>query len=76
MSYKRRKDADRQLKSCILATGKTRTKNLLTIYNVTNEELDAIYQTIAELMYNAVRLGGIPCSGLPWRWGFGWPGCM
>jgi hypothetical protein len=34
-----------------------------------------IYQGIADLMYRAVRLGGIPCSGLPWRWGYGWPAC-
>jgi hypothetical protein len=27
------------------------------------------------LMYQAVRLGGGPCTGLPWRWGHGWPEC-
>jgi len=30
---------------------------------------------IAEIMYRAVRLGGAPCTTLPWRWGFGWPKC-
>ena len=34
-----------------------------------------LYAAIAELMYRAVRIGGIPCSGLPWRWGYGWPEC-
>lgn len=30
---------------------------------------------LAEAMYLAVRAGGGPCSGLPWRWGFGFPPC-
>ena len=29
----------------------------------------------ADMMYRAVRIGGGPCTGLPWRWGNGWPGC-
>ena len=48
-----------------------------------NETLDALerrlelrhHEAVASLMYRAVRLGGIPCSGLPWRWGYGWPEC-
>jgi len=75
MSFNRRKEADLRLKTCVIETGKTRSKKLLAEYDVSSEELETIYQTIAELMYKAVRLGGIPCSGLPWRWGFGWPAC-
>lgn len=30
---------------------------------------------LAEAMYLAVRAGGGPCSGLPWRWGYGLPPC-
>lgn len=30
---------------------------------------------VAEAMVLAVRLGGAPCTGLPWRWGYGWPDC-
>lgn len=32
-------------------------------------------QAVAEAMFGAVRLGGGPCSGLPWRWGYGRPDC-
>ena len=37
--------------------------------------VDWAYETISEAMYQAVRAGGAPCSGLPWRWGYGWPQC-
>jgi hypothetical protein len=33
------------------------------------------YQLLADTMYSAVRLGGAPCSGLSWRWGYGLPNC-
>ena len=33
------------------------------------------YPEVARVMYAAVRVGGKPCSGLPWRWGYGWPAC-
>ena len=38
-------------------------------------DLGLVYEVIGDLMYRAVRIGGIPCSGLPWRWGYGWPEC-
>ncbi len=76
MSFSRRKEADTKLKTCVIETGKTRSSVLLIEYDVTTEELETIYQTIGELMFRAVRLGGMPCTGLPWRWGFGWPGCL
>ncbi len=76
ISFTRRKEADMQLKTCVIETEKTRSGVLLTEYDVTAEELETIYQTIGELMYRAVRIGGMPCTGLPWRWGFGWPTCL
>lgn len=30
---------------------------------------------LADAMYLAVRVGGGPCSGLSWRWGYGLPNC-
>ncbi|WP_293575849.1 hypothetical protein [Phaeobacter sp.] len=30
---------------------------------------------IASAMFSAVRFGGAPCTGLPWRWGYGYPPC-
>ncbi len=38
-------------------------------------QLDRLYPLIADMIYQAVRLGGMPCSGLSWRWGYGWPHC-
>lgn len=76
VSFNRRKEADNQLQTCVIEAGKTRSSVLLTEYDITEEELETIYQTIGELMYRAVRLGGMPCTGLPWRWGFGWAGCL
>ena len=33
------------------------------------------YPLIAQLMYASVRAGGGPCTGLSWRWGYGWKDC-
>nr|WP_255596676.1 hypothetical protein [Cognatishimia sp. MH4019] len=32
-------------------------------------------RALADGMFQAVRLGGMPCSGLAWRWGYGRPAC-
>lgn len=74
-SFKDRKEADMALKSCILETGLKRAPELSSSYNVSSREVKIIYTTIADLMYRAVRIGGMPCTGLPWRWGYGWPEC-
>ena len=74
-SFVARKQADLALLSCVMQTGITRTPELTIEYDVSAETIQLLYKTIAELMYRAVRLGGVPCSGLPWRWGYGWPQC-
>ncbi len=74
-SFNQRKQADLGLLACIIKTGDTRTLQLGREYDVSPETVITLYKTIAELMYRAVRVGGIPCSGLPWRWGYGWPEC-
>ncbi len=33
-------------------------------------------QVMADALFQAVRLGGGPCSGLSWRWGYGRPDCQ
>ena len=33
------------------------------------------FAVAGRIMYDAVRIGGMPCTGSPWRWGYGWPGC-
>ena len=74
-SFVARKQADLALLSCVVETGKTRQEELTVKYDVSAGTVETLYAAIAELMYRAVRIGGIPCSGLPWRWGYGWPEC-
>jgi len=74
-SFETRKQADLALLACVVETGASRTAELSHEYQVSPETVHVLYATIAELMYRAVRIGGIPCSDLPWRWGYGWPEC-
>ena len=74
-SFVARKQADLALLSCVVETGKTRQEELTVKYDVSAGTVETLYAAIAELMYRAVRIGGIPCSALPWRWGYGWPEC-
>ena len=74
-SFAARKQADLALLACVVETGNTRTAELSSEYGVSPATVHTLYSTIAELMYRAVRVGGVPCSGLPWRWGYGWPEC-
>ena len=74
-SYAARFEADAELRACVLATGTARAEETAAQFGVQTETAETIYSNIAEAMYLAVRLGGNPCSGLPWRWGYGWPAC-
>ena len=74
-SFEARKAADLTLKACVLETGVERIPELSAEYDVPAREVEILYTAIAELMYRAVRIGGMPCTGLPWRWGYGWPEC-
>ena len=74
-SFEARNQADEELRGCVLDTGLTRAPELSKQYGLTVEEVSQIYEVIGDLMYRAVRIGGVPCSGLPWRWGYGWPEC-
>ena len=74
-SFEQRKMADLALKSCVVETGVQRSSALSEQYGLTEDEIRDIYQIISGVMYRAVRLGGAPCTGLPWRWGYGWPRC-
>jgi hypothetical protein len=60
--YGERLAADAALRACVAA-------------DLAGTDLDAAAAAIAETMFVAVRMGGGPCSGLPWRWGYGWPQC-
>ncbi len=75
MSFAARREADQLLQACVIETGAARAPELSLQYDLLIEDVEQIYQVIADLMYRAVRIGGVPCSGLPWRWGYGWPSC-
>ncbi len=70
-----RASADRALKACVLRNGKVEKKTLSQRLDVTEAQVETAYGAIAQAMYLAVRLGGGPCTGLPWRWGYGLPPC-
>jgi len=74
-SYSARVQADDALRSCVMQTGETRKQQVATHYEVEPDSVTRAYGVIADAMHLAVRFGGAPCSGLPWRWGFGWPEC-
>ncbi|NNC63711.1 MAG: hypothetical protein HKN84_02915 [Gammaproteobacteria bacterium] len=74
-SFERRKEADLRLSACVVETGVARSGELGELYGLTEAQIRGLYLSISELMYRAVRLGGIPCTDLPWRWGYGWPLC-
>jgi hypothetical protein len=74
-SFEARKGADLELASCVRAMGLERAPQLSQQYNLNEQRVINLYETIAALMYRAVRIGGVPCSGLAWRWGYGWPRC-
>lgn len=74
-SYDARLRADEELRACVVETGRRDSAEMAAEYGLTPEQVEAAYATIAQGMYLAVRFGGGPCTGLPWRWGFGWPDC-
>lgn len=74
-SYDARLAADRALEVCVQQTGTARRKEYASEYDVTPDQVDGAFATIAGAMFLAVRFGGAPCSGLPWRWGYGYPQC-
>jgi hypothetical protein len=73
--FDRRVAADAGLEACVAATGERLAPELAGRYDVSEERVREAFSTIANWMYRAVRIGGQPCSLLPWRWGYGWPNC-
>lgn len=74
-SYDNRAAADAALRACVLATAADRTSSLGEEYALTPAQVRAVYSAIGQAMFLAVRLGGKPCTGMPWRWGYGYPSC-
>lgn len=75
-SFRARFAADEALRSCVVETGASRRQQLMQNYDLTETQISSAYGMIADAMFDAVRLGGGPCSGLPWRWGYGYPKCF
>ena len=75
-SFRLRREADLELQVCVMETGAQRAPVLSKEYGLSVDQVAELYDAVAELMYRAVRIGGVPCSGLPWRWGYGWPECQ
>ena len=75
-SHRARRATDEALRACVRETGARRSAGLSLAYGVSAEQVAAAYALIADAMFTAVRLGGGPCSGLPWRWGYGYPACL
>jgi hypothetical protein len=74
-SFDARLTADQKLRSCVVASGRADRDDFAARFDVPPEQIDTAYETIAGAMFYAVRFGGGPCTGLPWRWGFGFDQC-
>ncbi|MFC3614689.1 hypothetical protein ACFORG_13025 [Lutimaribacter marinistellae] len=70
-----RASADRALKACVLRNGEALKGEISQRFEVDPDHVETAYAAIAQAMYLAVRVGGGPCTGLPWRWGYGLPSC-
>ena len=69
--YAARLEADQALEVCVRATGEAAA----ALEEEGAAQVRLGYEAVARAMFVAVRFGGAPCSGLPWRWGFGHAGC-
>lgn len=74
-SFSARLSADKELRSCVSDWADMRTDELGEEYGLTPARVEMIYAAIANSMFLSVRMGGAPCTGLSWRWGYGWPDC-
>jgi len=74
-SFVLRLSADQALRTCVLDTGRRRSADLSATFGLSEDQIHSAYEAIANAMFDAVRIGGLPCSGLSWRWGYGYPRC-
>lgn len=73
--FDKRKQADAELRACVAATGIQLGPELAQRFGLSLEVVKTAFAVTADLMYGAVRLGGVPCTDFSWRWGYGWPKC-
>lgn len=73
--FSKRLQADASLRHCVMEYGRVHRSEFAHEFNLPEQIIVHNFTVISDLMYYAVRLGGKPCSYLPWRWGYGWPEC-
>lgn len=73
--YEKRLQADNRLRQCVITYGKLHSSEFARQFKLPASIIERNFRIVAELMYRSVRVGGMPCTGLPWRWGYGWPTC-
>jgi hypothetical protein len=73
--YQKRLEADRMLRQCVIEYGRNNSARIADKFEMDRQTVEQHFNYAGELMYQAVRVGGKPCSLLPWRWGYGWPHC-
>jgi hypothetical protein len=73
--FSKRMQADQALRSCVQAYGPRLAPELAMRHGLAGKTVTSIFNVAGEMMYQAVRIGGKPCTLLPWRWGYGWPQC-
>jgi hypothetical protein len=70
--YVGRLKADNQLRSEIISYGINNASDIQSRAGLgTPEEAIFLYELLAEAVYGGVRLGGGPCTGKPYAWGYG-----
>ena len=71
--YKGRLIADNMLREAILTYALENTEEIKArIGYETDETAIFLYESIAEFVYRGVRIGGAPCTGEPYAWGYGY----
>ncbi|MAC80222.1 MAG: hypothetical protein CML66_19390 [Rhodobacteraceae bacterium] len=75
-SYDARLAADKVLSACVRASAPDQSAALQKAYGLSEEGVQMVFDAIAGAMFDAVRVGGGPCTLLPWRWGYGYPLCI
>ena len=71
--YVARLRADNDLRTAILNYGISNSEDIKTRTGIdSTEQVIFMYEVIAESVYRGVRLGGAPCTGMSYAWGFGY----
>ena len=73
--FNKRQQSDAELRQCVQHTGREQGDEISVLLRLPKQDIIELVDLTADLMYQAVRIGGAPCTGLAWRWGHGWPRC-